>query len=134
MQKADLLGGAVEPADEIGKSAIERRFGSVQLLMLVAGDEERAGGLGKIRHGRHEVAGSGIGEAEMEPQPAAICRHRLIDIELLRGAVRMEANSKHEPRKRLRLRFGAFTGWLRLQNRHSLPLRKQTENWNVTVV
>ena len=71
MQKADLLGGAVEPADEIGKDAVEAGLGPMQLLMLIAGDEERARRLGKLRHGRHELAGAGIGEAEMEPEPAA---------------------------------------------------------------
>jgi hypothetical protein len=51
MQKADLLGGAVEPADEIGKDAVEGRFGPMQLLMFVAGNKKRAGGLGKLRRG-----------------------------------------------------------------------------------
>jgi hypothetical protein len=133
-QKAYLLGRAVEPADEVGKDAIEGRFGPVQLLMLVAGDEKRTRGLGKLRDRRHELASAGIGEAEMEPQPAASRRHRLIDIELLRRPVRMEANGQDQPRQRLGLHFGDFTGGFRLQGRHSLQLPGEAENRNVTVV
>ena len=112
MQKADLLGGAVEPADEIGKDAVEAGFGPMQLLMLVAGDEKRARRLGKLGRGRHELAGAGIGEAEMEPEPAAPCRHRLLDIELVRRPVRIEANGEHEACQGLDFRFGDIAGRL----------------------
>ena len=106
MQKADLLGGAVEPADEIGKDAVEGRLGPMQLLMLVGGDEDRARRLWKLGRGRQELAGARIGDVEMEPQPAAFGRYRLFDIELLRRPVRMEAKGKDEARQGLILRFG----------------------------
>ena len=112
VQKANLLGGAVEPADEIGKDAVEGRFGPVQLLMFVAGDEECAGRLWKVGQRRHELAGAGIGETEMEPEPAASGRHRLLDIELFRRPVRMEANGEHEACQGPGFRFGDIAGRL----------------------
>ena len=112
MQKADLLGGAVEPADEIGKDAVEAGLGPMQLLMLVAGDEERARRLGKVGRGRQELAGARIGEVEMEPEPAAFCRHRLFDIELLRRPVRIEPKGEHEACQGLILRFRDIAGRL----------------------
>jgi hypothetical protein len=84
----------------------------MQLLMFVAGNKKRAGRLWKVWRGRDELAGARIGEAEMEPEPAALCRHRLLDIELLRRPVRIEANGKHEPCQRLGLRFHDSAGRL----------------------
>ena len=42
MQKADLLGDAVKPANEIGKHAVNAGAMAVQLLMLFGGKEKRA--------------------------------------------------------------------------------------------
>jgi hypothetical protein len=40
MEKADLIGGAVQPADEVGEDAVDASVIGMQLLMLVGGDEE----------------------------------------------------------------------------------------------
>ena len=110
MQKADFLGGAAQPADEIGKDAVKAGFAPLQLLMLVAGDEKRPRRVGKLGRGGQELAGAHIGEAEMEPVPAALGRHRLLDIEHLRRPVRIEAVGEHQARQGLGLRFGDIAG------------------------
>ncbi|MGB6701749.1 MAG: hypothetical protein WBE67_05965 [Methyloceanibacter sp.] len=84
MQKADFLGGAAQAADEIGEDAVKAGLAPLQLLMLVGSDEKCAGRLGKLGCGGQVLAGTHIGEVEMEPEPAAIRRRRLVDIELLR--------------------------------------------------
>ena len=84
MQKADFLGGAAQAADEIGEDAVKAGLAPLQLLMLVGSDEKCAGRLGKLGCGGQVLAGTHIGEVEMEPEPAAIRRRRLFDIELLR--------------------------------------------------
>jgi hypothetical protein len=40
MEKANLIGGAVQPADEVGEDAVDASVIGMQLLMLVGGDEE----------------------------------------------------------------------------------------------
>lgn len=134
VQKADFLGGAAQPADEIGKDAVKAGFAPLQLLMLVAGDEKRPRRVGKLGRGGQEMAGTHIGEVEMEPEPAAPCRHRLFDIEHLRRPVRMEANGEHKACQGLGLRFGDIAGRLCLQGCHSLQLPGEAENRNVTIV
>jgi hypothetical protein len=112
VQKADFLGGAAQPADEIGKDAVKAGFAPLQLLMLVAGDEKRPRRVGKLGRGGQELAGTHIGEVEMEPEPAAPCRHRLLDIEHLRRSVRIEAVGDHQTRQGLGLRFANIAGRL----------------------
>ena len=43
MEKADLLGDALKPANEIGENDVEKTLGGMQLPVLVANDEKLAG-------------------------------------------------------------------------------------------
>jgi hypothetical protein len=81
----------------------------LQLLMLV-GSYESPRRLGKLRRGRQELAGTHIGKVEMEPEPAAIWRRRLLDIELLRRSILAEAIGKDQARQGLRRRLPGIAG------------------------
>jgi len=110
MQKADFLGGAAQPTDEIGEDTVKAGFAPLQLLMLVGSDEKRPRRLGKLGRGGQELGGTHIGEVEMEPEPAAIWRRRLLDIELFRRSIQVEAISKNQAGQGLRLRFPGIAG------------------------
>jgi hypothetical protein len=105
MQKADFLGGAAQAADEIGEDALKAGLAPLQLLMLLGSDEKRARRPGKLWCGGQVLAGTHIGEVEMEPEPATIRRRRLLDIELLRRSIKVEAIGKNQARQGLRLRL-----------------------------
>src|SRR5262245_16319239 len=110
MQKADFLGGAARAADEIGKHAVKTGVAPLQLLMLFGSYEKRARRPGKLWCSGQELGGTHIGEVEMEPEPAAIRRRRLLDIELLRRSILAEAIGKDQARQGLRLRFAGIAG------------------------
>ena len=97
----------VEIADEVGEDAVEAVAADIELLMLVAGDEEvsRCGGQGEI--GVQEAAGARVGQVEVKPKPAVgLVLDRLVDGELLRRAVGGEAKGGDQSRQSLSARIG----------------------------
>ena len=102
MQAADLVGHAAEPRHEIGEDAVDARAPPVKLLMRIRGGEELRGRGGKREVGLQISARPGVGEVEVEPQPAAARLDRLAGGKLFRGPVRLEAKRPHEARQGLR--------------------------------
>ena len=108
MEKADLLGDPVELADEVGQDAIEAVTAGVELLVLVAGDEQvsRYDREGRVR--AQEAAGARVRQVEVKPKPAVgLLDNRLVDGKLLRRAVGGEAEGEDEARQTLSARDGA---------------------------
>jgi hypothetical protein len=97
MQKADLVGQAIEIADEIGKHAVDACLSRVELLMLACRQEEVEGVGGKFGMRPHEIAKSGIGQIAVDPHPAVIELEPGALGHLLRGPVGAEVKRADEP-------------------------------------
>lgn len=67
MEKADLLGDAVEAADEIGDDAIKAVIVGMELLVLLGVDEEYSCRGRNIGLRLQEAAGARIGQVEVQP-------------------------------------------------------------------
>ena len=121
MEKTDFLGDAVELADEVGQDAIETVTAGIELLVLVAGDEQvsRRGGKGGV--GAQRAAGARIGQVEVKPKPAVgLLLDRLVDGKLLRRTVRGEAKGGDQSRQSLGARIGC--GALGQSLLHACPI------------
>jgi hypothetical protein len=97
MEKADLVGDPVQPANEVGKDAEQTGLALIELLVVIGGNEQVARRGRKVGRRAQEVTGARIGQIEVEPQPAVrVVGDRPIDRELLSRAVCFQAAGKDE--------------------------------------
>jgi len=103
MQGADLAGDANKASDEIAEDAVEARACPVELLMRIWGGEEFHRRRRKREFGLQISARAGVGEVEMEPQPAALPLDWLATGKLFCGSILLEPKGPNQPRQGLRL-------------------------------
>jgi hypothetical protein len=104
MQEAEFIGGGgAESADEISEHAIEAGFVGMQLLVRFGSGQQLPGGGRQFGGGFQIGAGARIGEIEMQPDPALHGWNWLIDRQLVRRSIGVEAEGRDEARQGLRL-------------------------------
>jgi hypothetical protein len=67
MEEGDLVGDPVEPANKIGKDAEQAGLAGLELLMLVAANEQLPCRHGKIGGTAQEAARACVSQVEMQP-------------------------------------------------------------------
>jgi hypothetical protein len=97
-QKSGFLGRRVDGANQIGKHAVDAVVAGVELLVIVLRDQQIPRQRGNVCR-REPRSCAGVGQIEMEPQPAVMnVFDRGIDRQRFGTAIAMQAKRPYQPR------------------------------------